>query len=386
MRILAINSGSSSLKFALYDMDSVENRVVSGAISGIGQAECRLRVRDGSDKTLADRVMRLVNANEAVEQMLGWLEENSLQGNLEAVGYRIVHGGLHFRQPTLVTTEAMEALEAVSSIDPEHMPQAIAVVRAVQKAYRDIPHVLCFDTAFHREMPAVAQTVAVPRSLHDEGIVRYGFHGLSYEYIVEQLGRDAQDSRVIIAHLGNGASMAAVANKHCLETTMGFSPTSGLVMSTRSGDLDPMVALYLLRQKHMDVSQATALLNEQSGLLGVSGTSSDMRELLARMDDDANAAMAVELFCYRARKAIGALSAAMGGLDLLIFTGGIGENAAAVRERICDGLRFLGMYLDAARNDNGETVISTGDSPVEIRVVKTNEELMIARHTSRLVG
>ena len=386
MRILAINSGSSSLKFALYDVDSDEEQVLSGNLSGIGQPESRFRVRREDDRTLVDERIALPDPREAVAHVLGWLEDNGFGRTLEAVGHRIVHGGQQFVRPILVTAEVMENLAAVSSIDPEHMPRAIAVVRSAQRAFPHIPHVLCFDTAFHREMPAVARTIPVPRSLREEGLVRYGFHGLSYEYLVEKLGPDAQGRRIVIAHLGNGASMVAVRNGRSVETTMGFSPTGGLVMSTRSGDLDPSVVLYLLRQKRMNASEITALLNKQSGLLGVSGLSSDMQELLSKTDEDAHAALAVELFCYRTRQALGGLVVALGGLDLLIFTGGIGENAPTIRRCICDGLQFLGVGLDDKRNDSGATLISADNSPVEIRVLKTNEELMIARHTFRLIG
>jgi acetate kinase len=390
IRVLAVNSGSSSLKFAVYDMGSTEALVLSGAITGIGLGEGAFRVRAGDGSVLADQPMALTDQRDAVRTVLGWLEANDQPEKIDAVGYRVVHGGPQYTQPHLVTPELMKALDALSPVDPDHLPQAIAVIGALRESYPDVKHVACFDTAFHRTMPKVAQMYALPRFVHDEGGLRYGFHGLSYEYIVEQLERDAGPEaakrRLIIAHLGNGASIVAVKDGRSLETTMGFSPAGGLVMSTRSGDLDPGIILYLLRQKHISLSQLDEMVNKQAGLLGVSGFSADMKELLSSEEHDPKAALAVELFCYQARKFIGALAAVLNGLDSLIFTGGIGENAPAIRERICAGLDFLGLRLDSTRNRTGAPIISCGDGPVPIWVMKTNEELMIARHTRRFIG
>jgi acetate kinase len=279
-------------------------------------------------------------------------------------------------------------LQTLVPIDPNHLPQAIAAIEAVGRAYPTVPQVVCFDTAFHSRMPRVARLYALPRQLAQEGIIRYGFHGLSYEYVMEELrrlDRDAAAGRVVVAHLGNGASMAAVRGGVGVDTTMGFTPTGGLVMGTRSGDLDPSVPLFLLEERGLTPTEVSDLLNKQAGLLGVSGTSADMRELLDREPDDMRAAEAVALFCYQAKKFLGALAAALGGLDALVFTGGIGEHSATVRERVCEGLEFLGIRLDPERNAAHAPVISSDDAAITVRVVPTDEDLMVARHTRRLI-
>jgi acetate kinase len=258
----------------------------------------------------------------------------------------------------------------------------------VGRAYPAVPQVACFDTAFHSRMPRVARLYALPRRLAEEGIIRYGFHGLSYEYVMEELRRlepEAAAGRVVVAHLGNGASMAAVRGGVGVDTTMGFTPTGGLVMGTRSGDLDPSVPLYLLGERGLTPAEVSDLLNKQAGLQGVSGTSADMRDLLDREPDDRRAAEAVALFCYQAKKFLGALAAALGGLDALVFTGGIGEHSATVRERVCEGLEFLGIRLDPDRNGAHSPVISSDATAVTVRVVPTDEDLMVARHTRRLI-
>jgi acetate kinase len=283
----------------------------------------------------------------------------------------------------------LRALEEMVPLAPDHLPQELRAIQAVKQSFPDLRQVACFDTAFHRRMPRVAQVYALPRSLADEGIIRYGFHGLSYEYIMRELrdkaGARVANGRVIIAHLGNGASMAAVHHGKGVDTTMGFTPTAGLVMSTRSGDLDPGIILYLLRERGLDASMVNDLVNERSGLLGVSGVSADMEDLLKEEATNPQAAEAVALFCYQAKKFLGALSAVLGGLDTLIFTGGIGENAPPVRERICEGTEFIGIQLDPSRNRANASIISRDDSPTTVRVMKTDEELMIARHTADLV-
>jgi acetate kinase len=300
--------------------------------------------------------------------------------DLAAVGHRIVHGGHRHREPQRVTPEVVADLRALVPIDPNHLPHAIAAIEAVGRAYPAVPQVVCFDTAFHSRMPRVARLYALPRQLAQEGIVRYGFHGLSYEYVMEELRRldpEAFDARVVVAHLGSGASMAAVRGGVGVDTTMGFTPTGGLVMGTRSGDLDPSVPLFLLEERSLTPTEVSDLLNKQAGLLGVSGTSADMRDLLDRETDDGRAA--------QAKKFLGALAAALGGLDALVFTGGIGEHSATVRERICEGLEFLGIRLDPDRNAAHAPVISSDDATVRVRVVPTDEDLMVARHTRRLI-
>jgi acetate kinase len=274
-------------------------------------------------------------------------------------------------------------------IDPTHLPQAIAAIKAVGAAFPTVPQVACFDTAFHRQMPRVAQTYALPHEYAEQGLVRYGFHGLSYEYIMGELARidpTAARGKVIIAHLGNGASMVAVREGRSVETTMGFTPSGGLVMGTRPGDLDPGVPLYLLQQRGLSLDDLSALLNQQAGLRGVSGLNADMRDLLAAEATNPRAAEAVALFCYQARKFVGALAAALGGMETLVFTGGIGAHAVPVRARICADLEFLGILLDARRNEESAATISAHDAPVTVRVMETDEDLMIARHTRQLLS
>jgi acetate kinase len=282
----------------------------------------------------------------------------------------------------------MTALEGLVPLAPDHLPQAIRAIHATGRTYPALPQVACFDTAFHRHMPAIAQRYALPREIVNSGVVRYGFHGLSYEYIMHQLRATAPaeaGGRVIIAHLGNGASMAAVRAGVSVETTMGFTPAGGLVMGTRSGDLDPGVMLYLMRERSMTPGALNILVNQQAGLIAVSGTTSDMRDLLEHEASDPDAAEAIDLFCYQARKFVGALAAVLGGLDVLVFTGGIGEHAAPVRARICQGLDFLGIRIDAARNAAHAAVISQDGGRVTVRVMSTDEDLMIARHTRQVL-
>jgi acetate kinase len=325
------------------------------------------------------------------------LHQDDDDQGLDAVGHRVVHGGSHYSQPRVITPQLVATLRELVPLAPDHLPQAIDAIEAVGHAYPALPQVACFDTAFHRHMPKTAQMYALPRQLWDTGVVRYGFHGLSCESIMHQLRAvdrtvpvaqrgEAADGRVIVAHLGNGASLTAVHHGASVETTMGFSPTGGLVMGTRAGDLDPGVLLYLLEEQGLTPSVLNTLVNKQAGLLGVSGISADMHDLLARESTEPHAAEAIELFCYQARKFVGALAASLGGLDTLIFTAGIGEHAATVRQRICTGLAFLGIQVDPRRNEAHAPVISPDDSPVTVRVMKTDEDLMIARHTGDLMA
>jgi acetate kinase len=290
----------------------------------------------------------------------------------------------------MITPELLVSLEKLIPLAPGHLPQELRIIAAVRQLYPALKQVACFDTAFHREMPEVAQMYALPIHLHDRGIIRYGFHGLSCEYLTDELkrqtGPEAAEGRVVIAHLGNGASMTAVRHGKSVDTTMGFTPAGGLVMSTRSGDLDPGVLVYLLEEKGMLVSALNDMVNRKSGLLGVSGISPDMKDLLDKEKEDPHAAVAVNLFCYQARKFLAALAATLGGLDTLIFTAGVGENAPTIRWRICEGMEFLGIHLDASRNDANASVISRKDSPCTVRVMRTDEDLMIARHTNELIG
>jgi acetate kinase len=370
-------------------MGQTETRLLSGIIGDIGQDDCFFRITDVDGKALFERRVDLPDHDAALHMFFEWLDHSPEYSNVHAVGHRIVHGGGTYIRPEIVTEALIEALSALVPLAPDHLPQEINAIKTFGRSYPGLIQAACFDTAFHRNMPEMAQMYALPIELRRQGVIRYGFHGLSYEYILTALmkeaGAEAANGRVIIAHLGNGASMVAVKNGRSMDTTMGFTPAGGLMMSTRSGDLDPGVILYLLKEKGLDLPGAHRMINKQAGLLGVSGMSSDMQVLLEAERRNARAAEAVELFCYQAKKFIGALAAVLGGLDTLIFTGGIGENSPPVRERICKDMAFLGIHVDAGLNDAHAAVISTDNSPVTVRVMKTNEELMIARHTYDLI-
>jgi acetate kinase len=387
--ILTINTGSSSLKSALYAMVPSEQRRLLAEVARIGHSDSRLHVVDARGQTLLDQPGDLPDHAAAVGAWLQWLHQQGLDREVQGVGHRVVHGGNRYRDPQPVTPALLEALQALVPIDPEHLPQAIAAIQAATRAFPSVPQVACFDTAFHRHMPRVARTFALPRALYDEGLLRLGFHGLSYAYLVEALRAadpPAIDGRVILAHLGNGASMAAVRGGVSVDTTMGFTPTGGLVMGTRPGDLDPGVLLYLLRTRGLSPDALSNLLNRESGMLGVSGRSGDVQDLLAREADDPAAAEAIALFCYQARKHLAAMAAALGGVDTLVFTAGIGEHSPTIRRRVVEGLDFLGLGLDEARNAANAPIISPPDGPVVVRVMHTDEEVMIARYTQRLVS
>ncbi len=398
-RVLTINSGSSSLKAALYEMGEQESLMLSAEASRIGihssqkgsqrgsQRGSRIRITAVGGAILLDRQHDLPDHNAALRAVFDWLAQHDAGQRLDAVGHRIVHGGHRYRQPQKITPELLAALQELMPLDPDHLSQAINGIEFVERRFPALPQIACFDTAFHRQMPTVARMYALPRHFYDKGIYRLGFHGLSYEYITEQLRAldgAAADGRVIVAHLGNGASLAAIRGGRSIDTSMGFTPAEGLVMGTRAGDLDPGLLLYLIEEKKMTIEAVKTLINKQAGLLGVSGISADMRDLLEREATDSHAAEAIDLFCYRAKKYLGAYAAALGGVEILVFTGGIGEHAAAIRERICAGLEFLGIKMDAARNQAAAPVISGDDSRVKVRVIKTNEDLMIARHTIKV--
>ena len=390
-RLLTINTGSSSLKAALYRMweGAKETLELRAEASRIGDRGGGLRLADARGETLDERQDGLPDHATVLDALLSRLRDRGLdRDDLVAVGHRIVHGGDRYREPQRVAPEVLADLRALVPIDPNHLPQAIAAIEAVARAYPTVPQVVCFDTSFHSRMPRVARLYALPRALAEEGVVRYGFHGLSYEYVVGELrrvDREAADGRLVVAHLGNGASMAAIRGGVGLDTTMGFTSTGGLVMGTRSGDLDPSVPLFLLKERGLTPTEVSDLVNKQAGLLGVSETSADMQDLLEREAYDGRAAEAVALFCYQAKKFLGALAAALGGLDALVFTGGIGEHAAPVRERVCESLEFLGIRLDPDRNAAHAPVISSDAAAVTVRVVPTDEDLMVARHTRRLI-
>jgi acetate kinase len=388
--ILTVNGGSSSIKFALFETGDSLRRILEGRIERIGLPEAMFVVK-GLD--LADNFSRPVAAPDhtaAVKLLMDWLEERTKREPLTAVGHRVVHGGPKYSDPQRITSEMVEELRQLSPFDPEHLPEEILLTEAFHRRFPDLTQIACFDTAFHRDMPRVACLLPIPRRYEAKGVHHYGFHGLSYGFLMEDLARLAGPQtargRVILAHLGNGASLAAVHDGKSVDTTMGFTPTAGVPMSTRSGDLDPGLVWYLARTEGLDAKRFNEMVNFQSGLLGVSETSSDMHDLLERETEDVRAAEAVALFCYQVKKWIGAFAAALGGLDTLVFAGGIGENAPVIRARICDGLGFLGVELNETRNAKNALLISPDAGRVAVRVMHTDEEWMIAKTVCRVLG
>jgi acetate kinase len=387
--VLTINSGSSSIRFAVFDARDPRRRLLGGKVDRIG-VDGTTFVVESPDRTLSDsHTINATNHHAAAGVLLDWLEAQPAFTWVEAVGHRVVQGMTH-SEPALITPDLVDELRRMAPYDPEHLPAEIELVEAMLARHPSWPQIACFDTAFHRTMPRVATLLPIPRRYEAQGVRRYGFHGLSYAYLLEELARlndpTATKGRVILAHLGNGASLAAVRNGKSIDTSMGFTPTSGLVMGTRSGDLDPGLVSYLARTEQLDASGFQDMVNRESGLLGVSETSSDMHDLLTREATDVRAAEAVDLFCYQTRKWIGAFAAALGGLDTLVFAGGIGEHASSIRARVCDGLNFLGIELDEARNARNASVISTDAGPVTVRVIRTDEEIMIARSVAHVLG
>ena len=389
-RVLTINGGSSSIKFALFTTGGSLRRQVKGKLERIGMSASML-VTEGPRRE--DNVTRAVSApdhRKAAALILDWLDANLGGDELAAIGHRVVHGGPDYSEPQRITPAMVAALQKISAFDPQHLPMEIMLIEAFQRRHAAVAQVACFDTAFHHDLPRVAQLLPIPRRYQAKGLRRYGFHGLSYAYLMQELARvnGAQGARgrIVLAHLGNGASLVAMHEGKPLDTSMGFTPAAGVPMSTRSGDLDPGLAGYFARTENMDAEQFDAMVNSQSGLLGVSETSSDMRDLLQRETSDVRAAEAVALFCYQVKKCIGSFAAALGGLDTLVFAGGIGESTPVVRTRICSGLAFLGLELDATRNMTGEGVISTGKAGVIVRVMQTDEESMIAQMVCRSMG
>jgi acetate kinase len=384
--ILTINGGSSSIKFALFRVEEPLKRGLYGKVDRIGLSGTNLEFNDPTKKQQESQRLDDADHKTAANFLIDWLEKQNSFELVRALGHRVVHGMQH-TAPELVTQELLDELHRISPYDPEHLPREIELIEAFRQRHPKLPQVACFDTAFHRTMPRVARLLPIPRRFEAKGVQRYGFHGLSYEYLVEELARlgdpAATTGRAILAHLGNGASLAAVRDGKSIDTSMGFTATAGLPMSTRSGDLDPGLVSYLACTEQMTATQFQKMVNHESGMLGVSETSSDMRDLLSLEASDVRAAEAVELFCYQAKKWIGSFAAALGGLDTLVFAGGIGESAPLIRERICEGLVFLGIELNEARNAENAGVISTDTSRAAVRVIRTDEELMIARSVSR---
>lgn len=383
--ILTLNCGSSSLKFSLYDVNSLTLEV-SGAITHIATTVGTFRIKDKNDKLLKKNLKFYNSQDAAIQEVLNWLKINQHKYPLAAIGHRLVLGGPHRHDTERVTDELIAELNNYIYLAPNHLPDEITAIKLFGETFEGLPQIVCYDTAFHADMPKCAKYYPLPLIYKKQGLMRYGFHGLSYEYVLSKLTDVQVDKKkIIIAHLGSGSSMVAVKNGKSIDTTMGMSPMGGLVMSTRSGDLDPGVVLFLLKRTNMSVSEADELLSRHSGLKAIAGTG-DMAELLKNEHIDEKAKEAIHLFCYQAKKFIGALASVMGGLDMLIFTGGVGENSAVIRERICEGLEFLGISLYPKSNHENKRVISSIGCRVTVEVIPTNEEWMIASHTQQLIS
>ena len=387
--VLTLNGGSSSIRFAVYQTGDPPTRRLHGKVDRVGSPGTTLTFDDPVRTQRDTRGIGDLDHRAAADFLIDWLEQQIGLASLTAVGHRVVNGGATYSEPRRVSPALLDELRGISAYAPEHLPFEIALIDLIRGRVPALPQVVCFDTTFHRDMPRIAKIVPIPRRFQAKGIERYGFHGLSYSFLMEELtrvaGSEAAQGRVILAHLGNGSSLAAVRGGNSIDTSMGFTPAAGVPMSTRSGDLDPGLIWYLARTEHMTAEQFHHMVNHESGLLGVSETSSDLRELLAREVDDVRAAEAIALFCYQVKKWLGSYAAALGGLDTLVFAGGIGENAPVIRSRICEGLGFLGIELDRARNESSEPVISSGASRVEVRVIRTDEEMMIVKAVSSLL-
>jgi acetate kinase len=388
--VLTINSGSSSLRFALFNVLESLPLILNGKFERIGLPDARLSFMDVVANKGDERNIDAPNHVACVPLLIELLEKKNGVGGVSAIGHRVVHGGPRYRDSVRVDGVVLEELRRISSFAPNHLPDAIALMEAFAAKFSRLPQIACFDTAFHGTLPRVARLLPIPRRYEAKGVHRYGFHGLSCSFLMQELevvaGAKPANGRVVLAHLGNGASMTAVRDGKSMDTSMGFTPAAGLVMSTRSGDLDPGLVAFLASSEQMTGTEFDRMIHHESGLLGVSGISSDMRDLLARETADVRAAEAVALFCYQAKKWLGALAAALGGLDTLVFAGGIGENCPSIRARICEGLGFLGIELNEARNSENAPVISTDSSRAEVRVIHTREELMIARSVCRILA
>ena len=387
--ILTINSGSSSLKFALYKKADPFERLLYGKVDRIGLKGTSLDFNSLIKNEKGNIRIEVSDHKLVANSLIDWLEKQVDFSLIRGVGHRIVFGMKH-TDPELITNELLDELRRIIPYDSDHLPAEIELVEVFRQRYPNLKQVACFDTAFHSTMPRVAKLLPIPRRFDKIGIQRYGFHGLSYAYLIEELvriaGKKVGKGRVILAHLGNGASITAVFKGKSIDTSMGFTPAGGLLMGTRPGDLDPGVAWYMMKSEKLTPKQFNNLINHESGLVGISETSSDMRDLLANESDDIRAAEAIELFCYQAKKWIGSFAAALGGLDTLVFAGGIGENCPVVRSRICEGLAFLGIGLDEKQNSKNARIISKEKKSVAVRVIHTDEEWMIAKTINRILN
>ncbi|QDT12711.1 acetate/propionate family kinase [Planctomycetes bacterium K23_9] len=387
--ILTVNAGSSSIKFELFELGETMHRGLSGKLDRIEQEGTRLTFSDYEHAESQTVDCQASDHFSAVDFLIDWFESKEILAGVTAVGHRIVHA-TQLAQPEIVTPALLDELYRDSQFAPQHLINELVIVEACQRSMPNVPQVLCFDSSFHHTMPRVASTLPIPRRYEAKGLKRYGYHGLSYTYLMQELQRlgdpAASEGRVILAHLGNGASMAAVRDGKCIDTSMGFTPAAGLPMGSRSGDLDPGVFSYLSRREGLKSDEFFDMANHESGLLGMSETSSDMRDLLAIESNDVRAAEAIDVFCYQAKKMIGAYAAALGGLDTLVFSGGIGEHSPEVRARICASLEFLGIELNDKRNADNDPVVSPMVSRVNVRVIPTDEELVIAQSVSETVA
>lgn len=384
LNILTINSGSSSIKFGLYEIAKKQQLLFAGKIDRIGLADTAFTVKrnNGHNENSRQEIGNL-DFHTASAFLLEWLQQQPEFGRIKCIGHRIVHG-MTYTEPAIIDDDLLKELNNIRDYDPGHLPAEIEIIQIIKQKHPNVMQVASFDTAFHTTIPVFAKIFAIPRKYYREGIQRYGFHGISYSFLMEELKKKNEKEakgRIIMAHLGNGASLAAVKDGKCIDTSMGFTPAGGIVMSTRSGDFDPGVAWYLMR-KGMNAKEFNDVINHQSGLLGISETTSDMQDLLKSEKEDERAAEAINIFCYQIKKYIGAYTAALEGLDILIFSGGIGENAPVIRSRICEGFRYAGVELNEEQNQKNAFQISTKNSTVEVYVVPTDEEVMIAKTTA----
>lgn len=382
--LLTANAGSSSVKFAVFHAADLNTEAFQASVENIGQATARI-ITNGSAMSA-----EIPTHDAAAELLMSALVEKIPAGSIVAIGHRIVHGGPNYYRPQLITTQLTNDLHELDAFDPEHLPAQLSLIETLTYQFPGTPQIACFDTAFHHDLPTSARLLPIPRRFAAEGMRRYGFHGLSYEFIVTELrrveGEVAANGKVIIAHLGSGASLVGLKNGKPIDTTMGMTPASGIPMSTRSGDLDPGLVLYLERTQGYTPDKFNHMVNFESGLLGISETTADMKTLLEIENQDERAKEAIELFCYQAKKSIGALAAGLGGVNTLVFTGGMGENAPKIRAKICEGLEFLGISLDQRQNEQGARLISAPTSQAGVHVIHTNEAITIARQTSEVIS
>lgn len=384
--VLVINGGSSSLKFSLYERSSLQSEL-TGEVAHIGEKDSYMEISNNQKILFKEHSGFYETLMDGVKALTGWLIKNKWHQSIDAIGHRLVQGGPEHRKPELITDDLLHALQEYIYLAPNHLPNEIKTIKLFRSAFPDIPQVACFDTFFHRNLPSYVKYYPLPKKYANKGLMRYGFHGLSYEYILDKLLKEnpaVKKQKIIIAHLGNGASMAAVVNGVSTDTTMGLSPAGGLVMGTRTGDLDPGVPLFLLKQAKLSTTELDELLNKDSGLKAIAGTS-DLQQLLKNEATEPKAKEALMVFCYTAKKFIGSLAAAMGGLDLLVFTGGIGANAATIRERICENMDFMGIQIDKKLNKAQKEIISGAESKVLVKAIRTDEEYMIVKHTQQII-